>query len=241
MMRLLFCLFAILIGFAFPARALTVVELFTSQGCSTCPPADQLLAELADREDVLALSFHVTYWDKLGWKDPYAIYDATKRQRAYAAAMNDRNVFTPQMIIHGNNSVVGSRRQEVLSAISQAQAYGDPKAQIHIGGGKDGTPLSVTLTPAPYAPIYPDAPDIWLLRVTDSTQNHVEAGENRHRHLSHRHSVESIRKAGEWNGLSHSFEMENTTHPDQKIVILLQHKGPGNVIAATIYPRTRNN
>jgi len=93
-----------------------VVELFTSQGCSSCPPADKILGELAKRDDVIALSLHVDYWDYLGWKDDFASPAHTARQQGYATALGERMMFTPQMIIGGTDSVVGSRAMELISA-----------------------------------------------------------------------------------------------------------------------------
>jgi len=97
-----------------------VVELFTSQGCSSCPPADALLAELTGRPDVVALSFHVDYWDYIGWKDPYASPQYTARQQRYTQALNLRYVYTPQIVVDGRADVVGSHRAEVLAAIETA-------------------------------------------------------------------------------------------------------------------------
>jgi len=98
-----------------------VVELFTSQGCSSCPPAEALLGELAGRDDLLTLGFHVTYWDDLGWKDTASFAGATERQATYAGHLGEGNV-TPQLVIEGRKSVVGSRRAEAASAIAAAQA-----------------------------------------------------------------------------------------------------------------------
>lgn len=103
-----------------------VVELFTSQGCSSCPPADEFLGELAEREDVIALSLHVDYWDYLGWSDPFASPEMTQRQRSYAVAHNARSVFTPQMMIQGEVSAVGHRRDDVVTAIEAAAAAPAP-------------------------------------------------------------------------------------------------------------------
>src|SRR5258707_8836135 len=107
-----------------------VVELFTSQGCSSCPPADSLLGELSKRSDVLALGFHVDYWDYIGWKDPYASKLATKRQHDYAAALRLHMVYTPQMVVDGRTDVVGSERGDVAAAIGKAAAQ--PKLAVAI-------------------------------------------------------------------------------------------------------------
>ena len=94
-------------------RTLTVVELFTSQGCSSCPPADEYLAKLADRDGLLALSVHVDYWDYVGWRDPFASSLNTERQRQYQAFFNIRYIYTPQMVVHGAHQVIGSKQEEI--------------------------------------------------------------------------------------------------------------------------------
>ena len=122
---LVLAMIAPLLG-AGPVRAadkpLTVVELFTSQGCSSCPPADAFLGELARRDDLVALSEHVDYWDYIGWKDPFASPDLTKRQHEYARLLGLRYVYTPQMVIQGADHVTGSDRAGVLRKIAEAAA-----------------------------------------------------------------------------------------------------------------------
>ena len=100
----------------------TVVELFTSEGCSSCPPAEALLRRLADEPDILALEFHVDYWDYIGWPDPYADAKYTQRQRDYAQYFHSRTVYTPQMVFQGVHEAPGSRPSEVRKNIAKAQA-----------------------------------------------------------------------------------------------------------------------
>jgi hypothetical protein len=132
-----------------------VVELFTSEGCSSCPPADALLAELAGRPDVLALSFHVDYWDRLGWKDPYSSRAATDRQNRYATLLALPSIYTPQIVVDGRWQAVGSDRAEVERALEVAGrdrpevpvtlALDHGQAQVALGPGSDGVAASVLL------------------------------------------------------------------------------------------------
>src|ERR1700761_4076788 len=116
-----FALVSILATSAYAQEAPVVVELFTSQGCSSCPPADAFLTDLArQRRDILPLAFHVTYWDYLGWKDLYSLDAATARQRDYARHLGEDGVYTPQMVVDGAKGFVGSSRAEGLSAIASA-------------------------------------------------------------------------------------------------------------------------
>ena len=132
-----------------------VVELFTSEGCSSCPPADALLAELASRPDVLALSFHVDYWDRLGWKDPFSSHEATERQDRYAKLLDLATVYTPQIVVDGRWQAVGSDRADVEHALDLARrdrqkvpvalALDHGQAQIKLGPGSDVAAASVLL------------------------------------------------------------------------------------------------
>ena len=150
-------LFCLVVGIA-PAQAgerPILVELFTSEGCSSCPPADALLAELANRPDVLALSFHVDYWDRLGWKDPYSSREATERQNHYAALLNLATVYTPQIVVDGKWQAVGSDRTEVERALDLARrnrqevpvvlALDHGRARISLGSRGEGVAASVLL------------------------------------------------------------------------------------------------
>ena len=108
-------------------RQPVVVELYTSQGCSSCPPADAFLGELARQDDVIALSLHVDYWDDMGWKDTFASPNTTARQRAYKQVLNSRYVYTPQIVVDGRGHAVGSRRAEVRALIAEARARAKPR------------------------------------------------------------------------------------------------------------------
>jgi hypothetical protein len=132
-----------------------LVELFTSEGCSSCPPADALLAELASRPDVLALSFHIDYWDRLGWKDPFSSREATQRQEHYATLLDLATVYTPQIVVDGRWQAVGSDRADVEHALDLARrdrqevpvtlALDNGQAQIKLGPGSDAAAASVLL------------------------------------------------------------------------------------------------
>src|SRR5580692_5478935 len=128
---------------AIAAERPVVVELFTSQGCSSCPPANAYLNELSrDRRDVLALAFHVTYWDRLGWKDPFSMEAATERQDRYGHRFGDGS-YTPEIFIDGASSHVGSRRDEVGPAIDAAKRQG--RAATNISVTKEGNRLTIEL------------------------------------------------------------------------------------------------
>ncbi|MEE8505172.1 MAG: DUF1223 domain-containing protein, partial [Kiloniellales bacterium] len=157
-------------------RPAVVVELFTSQGCSSCPPADALLGELAGRPDVIALSLHVDYWDYIGWKDPFGSPMNTARQRRYVEELGLRYVYTPQMIIDGRINAVGSRRDEVLDAIERAgrERAGFDIRFVESGGGK-------VVIPAGHAP--ENGATVWLAVYDRSHETEIKRGENAGRKL----------------------------------------------------------
>jgi hypothetical protein len=129
---------------ALAAERPVVVELFTSQGCSSCPPADALLSTLADRPDVLALAFHVDYWNRLGWTDPFSGPWATARQTAYAAQLGSDQVYTPQAVIDGRSDVVGSDREALEAAIATART--EPTVPVALTPSDSGLQVEADAT-----------------------------------------------------------------------------------------------
>ena len=170
-----------------------VVELFTSQGCSSCPPADALLGELAQRDDVVALSMHVDYWDYIGWKDPFASPQITERQRRYSRELGKRFVYTPQIVVDGRHDVVGSRRGEVTALIEQAKAAEKPLTLSfrETNGGE-------VVIPAGQAP--DEGATVWLAVYDESHETDIQRGENRGRKLRYSNVVRELEELAVWRG-----------------------------------------
>ncbi|HYE95494.1 MAG TPA: DUF1223 domain-containing protein [Rubricoccaceae bacterium] len=168
------------------ATPVAVVELFTSEGCSSCPPADALLKELVaeDRAGVLALSFHVDYWDDLGWRDPFSSVAFSNRQRAYARARGDGRVYTPQMVLNGTTAFVGSRRAEARRHLDAALSH-PAEVPVTLTVRRDGRALEATyaVTGAPEGAV------LHLALVQRSADVRVGRGENGGRRLRHANVV----------------------------------------------------
>jgi hypothetical protein len=177
---------------------LVVVELFTSQGCSACPPADALLRELARRPDVLALTYNVDYWDYLGWRDTLGSPDFTRRQRRYAAWRRDSRVYTPQMIINGRHHVIGNRREEVMRLIARERQAGDCR-RVSMSLARRGDLLLVRAGPQPDKLDIHDA-TLWVITAIPEVTVTIERGENRGRTLTYANVVRKIVPAGMWHG-----------------------------------------
>ncbi len=168
----------------------TVVELYQSQGCSSCPPALKNIAAIADRPDVLALTFAVTYWDQLGWKDSFASPAYTQRQWDYAKGLNHTQVWTPQVIVDGRHDVVGAQASEIDALVAQAARPHAPALTLAPGS------VAVGAGAAPAS-----GADIWLVRYDPRTiQVAIRAGENGGRTLGHRNVVRQLVRLGRWDG-----------------------------------------
>jgi hypothetical protein len=210
-----------------------VVELFTSEGCSSCPPADALLGELAQRQYVLPLSFHVDYWDYIGWKDRFADPLYTRRQHAYAEAQGSSMVYTPQMIVAGAIDVVGSDRKAVEKALKVAYTR-NTMYRIHVMREDDGR----VVVQFPDAQIGVPA-TVWLVTYQRSAESHVNAGENAGHDLMTYNVVRSLQKVGMWTGPATEIELKldqqaKANSPDACAIIANQAEH-GPIIAAAAF------
>jgi hypothetical protein len=201
------------------SQRVTVVELFTSQGCSSCPPADAFLGALATRPDVVALAFHISYWDKLGWPDPFASEQATQRQSAYARALERRNVYTPQMLIGGRRDVIGSRIAEVENALAQAKGE-EPLASLRLEPGSRPGRLRVVVSDAKQ----PLAAALWLARYDRRHETKVARGENAGRMLTEFNVVRGVVRIGDWQG--QAIDLECDDPGTDGLAVLLQTQTP---------------
>jgi hypothetical protein len=200
----------------------TVIELFQSQGCSSCPPANANVNALAARPDVLALSFAVTYWDGLGWKDVFAKPQFTQRQWDYARAFGNAQVWTPQVIINGRATIVGAKRAPLEALIARTdRGAGGPMVNIA------GSAVQVSGTAAKPA-------DVWLVRYDPrAIEVAIKAGENGGRALPHRNIVRELVKIGSWAGGTARFAVPAARLPGLATAAFVQAGAGGPIIAAT--------
>jgi len=217
--------------FAAPAWAAqqrpVVLELFTSEGCSSCPPADALLSELAKaRADVLPLAFHVTYWDRLGWPDPYALEAATRRQEHYAGTLGLESIYTPQMVVDGVRDVVGSDRSGVLAAVHQQQAAAQSAISLTVARDASGVTVAVGAGAPPMAPV---AATVLLAGYDSSHLTAVRHGENAGRLLAESNIVRGLSRAGDWHGSAVS--LHAALPPGEHLAVLLQ-AADGRILGA---------
>jgi hypothetical protein len=209
-------------GVAMPVAAAdqqpTVVELFTSQGCSSCPPANANLIKISNRKDVLALSFSVTYWDYLGWKDTYGKQEFTERQVTYEPALRQPGPYTPQMVVNGSATVVGNSLPEVESLLAEASPLDGPalafnRDRIEVGAGAGSA-------------------DVWLVRYDPRVEAvPVARGENGGATLQHTHVVRRLDRIGAWNGSKASFPLPKP-ESGLKTAVLVQRANGGKIIAS---------
>src|SRR6201981_3259528 len=192
-------LFAI-IAIIRPAHAdpRAVVELFTSQGCSSCPPADKIIGELAKDPSIIALSMPIDYWDYLGWKDTLADARFSARQKAYSLAPGDRDVYTPQGIVNGHAHVFGSDRAGIEEAIGATRKT-DGVMSVPISLALAGKQITVSVAASNKAPTAARG-EIWICSISRAVPISIGRGENRGRELTYYNVVRNLLKVGDWNG-----------------------------------------
>ena len=216
-------------GVAVAGSAKAVVELFTSQGCSRCPPADALLAELARQDDVIALSFHVDYWNYIGWRDPFSSAASTARQRAYERGLKRRYVYTPQIVVDGVAETVGSKRDRVHALIAAASR----NRKLDIGLNHDNPRTARMSIPA--SPYTGPPAAIWVAFYDSSRTTSVRAGENKGMTLTNRNIVRSITRVGTWTGKRVDLELDLETlgaRGRDGCAVLVQAGGSGQILGA---------
>ncbi len=209
-----------------------VVELFTSQGCSSCPPADALLKTYIDRPDVLALSMPVDYWDYLGWKDTFASPQFSERQRTYAHARGDGNVYTPQVVVNGRTHEVGSRQRLIDKAIIAMDRLSpisvpvtlrteDKTMLIEVGQSLDGASKSRCT--------------VWLAVVKKTGGVKIKRGENRGRQLTYYNVVRDLSPVGMWTGKAETFRLDSAAinrRDTDAFAVLVQQGAGGPIVGA---------
>ncbi len=231
-----------LIGSASAARADEkpfVIELYTSQGCSSCPPADKLLGEIARKPNVIAVSLPVDYWDYIGWKDTFAKPSHTARQKAYAKQRGDGQVYTPQAVINGTTHVVGSDEAAIRRAVESSYGKsGAMSVSMKVAPSNGGIDVAIGGAPA-------DAPKSALLlviQVTRSIDVAIGRGENSGRSVSYTNIGRAAAGAGEWNGAAKTIHISaaQLTSPESDGWVLILQSGsrqePGVILAAAKSP-----
>ncbi len=204
-------------------RATVVLELFTSQSCSSCPPADRLLAELAQEPGVLALSLHVDYWNRTGWKDPFSSAAYTARQRQYAAALGDDSVYTPELVVNGTRGVVGSDRSDVWAAVTAARTAPDVPIRLVAAAGGLQAALGGGQGPA----------TVWLAGYDPKHTTTVGGGENGGRTLVETNVVRSLQPVGSWTGAPMTLTLPRPA--GERAAVFLQ-RADGRILGGATLP-----
>ena len=222
-----------------PAQAgVHVIELFTSQSCAKCPPADKLIADFARQPDTIALSFPVNYWDYSGWKDTLASPAFTARQTSYAAARGDRRIFTPQAIVDGIGVEPGADKAAILQASADVQQREDA-TRIPIGLSEADGHLHVDVgigsKRAGDARV-----GIYILRVAKQKVVQIGRGENSGRTVTYTNVVRAMRRVGDWTGQAEHFDVIELAEPGEGYVVLLQAGPPDRLGAILASAKTEN-
>lgn len=220
-----------------------VVELFTSQGCSSCPPADLILSDMVEKGDVIALAYHVDYWDYLGWKDTFATADNTARQYEYMKAFKAQSVYTPQAVINGRKHVNGANRREIDGAL-EGFARASQGLSIDVRATRNGSSLMIE---ADAANGRPREAEVVIVYFDPPTPIQIDRGENSGKTVTYWNAVNGIQVAGMWHGKSAKFELpmrEISKKAAGGYAVLLQSVNsdgsPGAILGAAIMREAQN-
>jgi hypothetical protein len=203
----------------------TVAELFTSQGCSSCPPADAVAGRLRTNPAVIVLSFHVNYWDDLGWKDAFASQASTDRQYAYARALSEPSVFTPQLVVNGAQSLVGSQEAAIQHAIAAASRVALP-VQVELSRQSDGS-FALTLKGAAIGA------ELWEVDYVQHTATQIRGGENGGRTLETYNDVTHMRRLGAFS--PGTLSLPALKPPVNGLAVIVQSPRQGQILGAGAY------
>lgn len=216
------------------ARPKAVVELFTSQGCASCPPADALLTSLAENEDVVALAYHVDYWDYVGWQDTFGSAEFSDRQRAYAESWGSSRIYTPQMVVNGAKGVVGSRRSEVHGALAGTSL------PLPVDVVRDGNMLKIAIPPNT---TLEDAV-VWMVTYLDRADVTIDTGDNAGKSMVYTQVVTSRQVLGMWEATSGANiklpipEVLADTSTGIAVIVQQERNGlPGPILGAAAFER----
>lgn len=202
-----------------------VVELYTSQGCSSCPPADEVLSQLVGRKGVIPLALHVDYWDYIGWTDKFGSAANTARQKAYAQAIGSRTIYTPQLIIEGDDRVEGPRPLDVAELIQEHRAETTPVA---LTVSREGDTVKIAATSSQS---FGKEVMVQLVRYLPEQTVTIPRGENAGRTITYHNIVTAWQTIGTWNGAA-PMAMQATAAGPQPVVVIVQEPGPGEILAA---------
>ena len=212
-----------------------VVELFTSQGCSSCPPADKVIGELSKDPDVIALSMPIDYWDYLGWKDTLADSRFSARQKAYSHVRGDRDVYTPQAVVNGAAQVIGSDRSSIENAI-KSTVKADGVMSVPVTMTLSGKQINVSVAAAKGPSV--SRGEVWICSVSKAVPIQISRGENRGREVTYHNVVRNLLKVGDWNGSSGNWTVpiENITRDGVDAAVVYVQDGnrekPGPMLGA---------
>jgi hypothetical protein len=226
-----------IVAIARPAEAdpRAVIELFTSQGCSSCPAADKIVGELANDPSVIALSMPIDYWDYLGWKDTLADARFTARQKAYSHMRGDRDVYTPQVVVNGSTHVIGSDREGIESAMGDTKTH-DGVMSVPVSMTVNGKQINVSVAASDKGSVTHG--EVWICSVSKAVPIAIGRGENRGRQVTYHNVVRNLLKVGDWNGTAGSWTvpLENISRDGVDAAVVYVQNGnrdkPGPMLGA---------